>query len=136
MACKAWVALPAITTDKRLSYPRCWAILFLEFLAAYLGTILIVLGIYLAVSPQLPQYSVLDRFSLSLLPLIITWIWNENYFYLLIIMFFSLLDNTAQTFERPPVSGDLENWAEKCISIYEKLRKNMNLPLLFFMSIR
>ena len=55
MACQAWVAVPAISLERGLSYPRHGLVLFFEFLAAYLGTLLIVSGIYLAVPPHLPR---------------------------------------------------------------------------------
>ena len=129
MACQAWVAVPAITMEPGLSYPRHGLILASEFLAAYLGTLLIVLGIYLAVAPHLTQYTTNHKISLILAPLLITWAWNENYFYLLITMFLSLVDNTAHRFSRPP-DTNIEAWAEECIGLQQNLRRRMNLPLL------
>ena len=130
MACQAWAAVPAITLERGLSYPRNGLVLAWEFLAAYLGTALIVFGIYLAVAPQLSQYTTTLKISLLLAPLLVTWCWNENYYYLLIIMFLSLLDNTAIRFSQPPPDTYIEVWAEECLGLYQHLRRRMNLPLL------
>ena len=127
--------MPEITRDPGLRYPTSKLTLLCEFLAAYLGIFLIVAGLQLAVAPQLREDSRQDCLSLMAAPLTITWMWNENYFYLLIIMFFSLMENTAQTFSQAPQS-DVESWARKCIDLYERLGQNMNLPLLLFMSLR
>ena len=129
MACQAWVAVPAISLERGLSYPRHGLVLFFEFLAAYLGTILIVSGIYLAVAPHLTHHTTRDKLSFLLAPGLISWVWNENYYYLLIIMFLSLLDNTASRFSRPP-DTNIEVWAGECVDIYRDLRSKMNLPLL------
>ena len=130
MACQAWTAVPAITLDRGLTYPRSGLVLAWEFLAAYLGTALIVLGIYLAVAPHLTQYTTSHKISLLLVPLLVTWSWNENYYYLLIIMFLSLMDNTATRFTRPPPGPNIEVWAEECLGLHQELRRRMNLPLL------
>ena len=129
MACRAWVAVPAISLERGLSYPRHALIIFTEFLAAFLGILLIVLGIYLAVAPHLTQYSSQDKISLIVVPLLVTWACNENYYYLLIIMFLSIMDNTANLFSQPP-DTNIEIWAGECIGVYQNLRRRMNLPVI------
>ena len=129
MACQAWVAVPTITRERSLSYPRHSLVLFTEFLAAYLGILLIVVGIYLAVAPHLTSYTSQEKISLLLVPLLITWSWNENYYYLLIVMFLSIMDNTANLFSQPP-DTNIEIWAGECIGVYQNLRRRMNLPVI------
>ena len=129
MACHAWVSVPAITLERGLSYPSHGLVLLTEFLAAYLGILLIVSGLYLAVAPHLTLFTSSHKISLILAPLLLTWGWNENYFYLLITMFLSLLDNTAHRFSRPPATN-IEGWAEECLGLHQNLRRTMNLPLL------
>ena len=135
LACRAWASVPDLTLARSLAYPDNKVVLFFEFLAAYLGIVLIVVGLDQAVSGELSHYSGRERLSVLVVPLTLTWVWNENYFYLLIVMFFSLLDNTARTFSTVPDS-DLETWAANCLSLYSRLRGSMNLPLLVFMSVR
>ena len=129
IASQAYVALPEITTNKKLMFPYKKKYVISTLILKFIASFLVVLGNFLTVSPQLTKFSNVESFINIFIFIFLPWISNSCYIFLMMLLLFTLIDNLCRYLSNIPSTG-IESWGWKQIALCKKYQSVMNAPTL------
>ena len=129
VACRAYVSLPEISTDKKLMFPYHKRYVISTLILKVFASFLVALGTVLTVSPHLTNFSRAESFINIFIIIFLPWMSNAFYIILLMLLLFTLNDNLCQCLSNIPLSG-IEQWGWKQIDLVKKFQSVMNAPVL------